>query len=108
MTTEERADHYLASLRRGAAQLRQLADVWDSPDVDDRERMAFQAEWDNVIGRLATVEVLVQQGRLGAATTARLHDVADDLTSLVPIMHRLGLRSPDSDALARARTVTTA
>ena len=108
MTTEERVEHHLASLRYWAAQLRQLADQWESPELDVRERMAFQVEWDNVIGRLAKVEAVASQGALTATTVSRLRDVADELATLVPTMHRLHLRCPDPDSLARARVATAA
>lgn len=76
--------------------------------MDNRGRMAFQAEWDNVIGRLAKVEALAREGTLNSTTICRLRDVADDLATLVPTMHRLGLRCPEPDALARARIGTAA
>ena len=108
MTTEQRAEHDLASLETWAKRLRQLAEEWDSPGVDDRERLAFHAEWDNIVGRLAKTEGLARDGLLSPTTMARLRQVADELAALVPTMQRLGLRCPDPDALARARIATAA
>src|SRR6266540_3848310 len=103
MTTDERADHYLTSLRWWTARLREYAPVWDSPDFDEREREAFPYEWDNIIGRLAKVEALAQRQLLKPAAIAELRAVADELTDLLPTMRRLRLRLPDADALQRAR-----
>ncbi len=108
MTTDERADHYLRSLHRWAARLRQFAAVYDSPDLDERERQAFPLEWDNIIGRLSKVEALAQRGVLRLDALSELHLVAEELTELLPTMRRLRLRLPDLEALERARAVEAA
>ena len=108
MTQNERADRYLASLRRWMVRLRWLAQIWESPNLDPRERQAFPLEWDNVVGRLAKVEALAERGELQPAARAELRSVAEELTELLPTMQRLKLRQPDSEALARARGVEAA
>src|SRR5882672_8214781 len=99
MTTDERIDHYLRSLHRWAKDLRQIAEIWDSPDLDERERQAFPLEWDNIIGRLAKVEAMAQRGQLRPDAVVDLHRVAEELTELLPTMRRLRLRLPDLEAL---------
>lgn len=101
-TTRARADRYLASLRRWSAELRRIAQEWDSPDFDERERLAFPLEWDNILDRLTAVEAMARDGRLSVSTLAELREVACELDSLRPTMERLGLRMPDPDALTRA------
>src|SRR5580765_3079833 len=99
MTADERADHYLASLRRWAQRLRWFDSVYDSADLDERERQAFPLEWDNIIGRLAKVEDLARRGVLRPDALAELRGVADELAELLPTMRRLRLREPDPAAL---------
>jgi hypothetical protein len=108
MTTEDRADHYLKSLRRWAARLRWIAEVWDTPELDPRDRQAFPLEWGNVIGRLAKVETLARQGVLRPSARAELRVVAEELVELLPTMQRLKLRQPDPEVLERARAVEAA
>lgn len=108
MTVEERANHDLASLRRWAGKLRRVANIWDSSELDARDRQAFPLEWDNVIGRLAKVEALARDGMLRPSTIGELRSVADELAALMPTMQRLGLHAPEAEALARAQSVTAA
>jgi hypothetical protein len=109
MTTDAaRVDHDLASLRRWITRLRAVAAAWDAPDLDVREREAFPVEWGNIIGRLAKVEAYERRGALRPSSVAELRQVAQELTELLPTMRRLGLRLPDLDALARARSVEAA
>ena len=108
MTTDERAAHYLMSLHRWAAYLRDFAATYDSPNLDPAERQAFPLEWANIIGRLAKVELMAQRGELRPDALAELHRVAEELTELLPTMRRLHLRLPDLEALERARAVEAA
>jgi hypothetical protein len=108
VTTDERVDHDLASLRRWANRLRWIAVIWDSTDLDPRERQAFPLEWGNVIGRLRKVEALAERGTLRPAARDELRSVAEELADLLPTMQRLKLRQPDPEALARARRVEAA
>src|SRR3954469_21468699 len=108
MTTDERVEHYLSSLRWWAARPREFAVVWDSPEFDEREREVFPYEWDNVIGRLAKVEALAQRRAPKPAAIVELRAVAEELTELLPTMRRLRLRLPDADALQRARAADAA
>lgn len=104
MTSKERAEHDLGSLRRWMARLRAFDAAWDSPDLDERERETFPFEWANIVGRLARVEAAARRGTLRPSVMAELRGVADDLAELLPTMRRLGLRLPDEDALTRARS----
>src|SRR5437763_5835446 len=105
MTPEQRAARYLASLRRWTQRLRWFAEVWGTPDLDERERQAFPLEWDNAIDRLIDVEQMAQRGVLRPDALTELHLVAEELTDLLPTMRRLRLRLPDLEALERARAV---
>ena len=108
MTPNERADRYLASLRRWMLRLRWIDEVWNSPDLDPRERQAFPLEWSNVVDRLAKVQQLAERGALSPAARVELRSVAEELTELLPTMQRLKLRQPDPEVLARARSVEAA
>ena len=108
MTTEERADHDLASLRRWSQRLRQYAAEWDAHTLDERERQAFPLEWHNIIGRLAKVGALAVRGVLRPSAVLELRRVADELADLLPTMQRLHLRLPDASALERARAAEAA
>ena len=108
MTTEERADHDLASLHRWAERLRQFAAAWDTDTLDDREREAFPLEWHNIIGRLAKVEAQAVSRELRPSAILELRRVAEELEELLPTMQRLHLRLPDAGALERARAVEAA
>ena len=101
MTTRTRADRYLVSLRRWAADLRQIAEVWDSPALDERERQAFPLEWDNALDRLVIVDTMMREGELSSSMLSELRDIARELDALRPTMERLRLRVPDPDLLAR-------
>ena len=107
MTNDERANLYLSSLRRWAATLRWFSEAPPS-DVDERERQAFPLEWDNVLDRFIDVEAMARQGRLNTGSIADLRATANELTALIPTMTRHGLRLPDPEALARARSATAA
>ena len=108
MKPEERATRYLASLRRWTQRLRWFAEVWDNPDLDEREREAFPLEWDNAIDRLVDVEIMARTGRLHGDGLTELHLIAEELTELLPTMRRLRLREPDAAALEPARVVEAA
>ena len=108
MTPEQRAAHYLASLRRWTQRLRWFAEVYGTPDLDERERQAFPLEWDNAIDRLIDVEAMARNGDLRDERLTELHRLAEELTELLPMMRRLRLRLPDLEALERARVVEAA
>jgi hypothetical protein len=108
MTPVQRATRYLASLRRWTQRLRWFAEVWGTPELDERERQAFPLEWDNAIDGLIDVEEMAQAGDLRKDALAELHAIAEELTELLPTMRRLHLRLPDLEALERARAVEAA
>lgn len=107
MTNDERATLYLSSLRRWITRLRWFSEAPNS-DVDERERQAFPLEWDNALDRLIDVESMARHRDLGADTMRELRAVADELAAVIPMLRRHGLRLPDPEALARARSVTAA
>jgi hypothetical protein len=82
--------------------LRQIAEIWDSPTLDERDRLAFPAEWDNALDRLTVVDAMMRDGHLSESAVAELRVVAQELTALRPVMERLRLRVPDPVLLARA------
>jgi hypothetical protein len=108
MDPDERVAHEINALRHWAGRLRTMGDFWDSPLLDVRERRAFPAEWDAVVGRFANVEALARRGEIKTESRESLRQVADWLAELLPTMRRLGLRQPDPEALERARRVEAA
>jgi hypothetical protein len=108
MTPDERVAQEINSLKWWAGRLRMMGDFWESPLLDSRERQAFPREWDTILDRFSDVEALARGGGLKAESREALRQVADELAELLPTMRRLGVRLPDLDALARARSVEAA
>jgi hypothetical protein len=108
MTTRTRAERYIASLHRWVTDLRRIAQVWDSPTLDERERQSFPVEWDNALDRLTIVDTMLSAGELSSSELVELRALARELDSLQPVMERLRLRVPDSALLARALGVQAA
>jgi hypothetical protein len=80
--------------------LQEIATVWETPTLDERERQAFPAEWDNALDRLAIIAAMMRDGALNDGEIAGLRDVARDLRALQPVMERLHLAVPDPVLLA--------
>jgi hypothetical protein len=108
LTSDQRVDIWLRSLRYWMGLLRNFSDLQGSPFLDERERQAFPLEWDNALDRLVALDDFDRQGKLGKDARAELRMVADELHALLPTMQRLKLRQPDPEALARARAVEVA
>lgn len=111
MSEQERASKYLRSLREWTKQLHWYISVAASDDLtefDDRMRESFPYEWDNAIGRFVKLEGFASRGLLTPSEQVAFHDLARELTDLVPSMQRLRLWLPDLDALARAAARPTA
>jgi hypothetical protein len=111
MNEQERASKYLRSLREWTEQLHWYISVAGSDDLTDfdrRVRESFPYEWDNAIGRFATLEAYAQRGFLSVSEQTDLSALAQELTELVPTMRQLRLWLPDLDALARAASRPTA
>lgn len=84
--------------------------VLDFGDDDDavRERMALYVEWDDAIWQLPKIVESYERGALSDATIIRLHEVAQEVTALLPEIARINYRMPDAEALARARRAAVA
>jgi hypothetical protein len=105
MNEQERAGKALRSLLEWTEQLHWYISVAASDDLtefDDRMRESFPYEWNNATGRFVKLEGFASRGLLTPSELAEFHDLALDLTDLVPTMQRLRLWLPDLDALARA------
>lgn len=70
--------------------------------------MALYVEWDDAIGQLPKIVDAYEHGALSEATVAKLRDVAQEVTALLPEIERIRFRMPDIEALDRARRGTTA
>jgi hypothetical protein len=71
--------------------------------LDPEDRVAFRAEWHDLMNIFGHLVVASESGRLGAADEHDLRDVARALTAAVPLLERLRLRRPDPDVLERMR-----
>lgn len=82
----------------------------DFGDDDDavRERMALYVEWDDAIGQLPKIVDAYEHGAMSRTTIAKLRDVAEEVTALLPEIERIRFRMPDAEALERARRGSTA
>ena len=100
MMSEERVLLDVRYIESGCERMRRL----DFGDDDDavRERMALHLEWDDAIGQLPKIVEAYEQGRLSAATVAKMRRVAQDVSALLPEIRRIRFPLPDTDALARA------
>src|SRR5688572_4449425 len=102
MNDEQRADHYLRSLRLWIPRLQWYAQVkgaTDLSEMDECERQSFPYEWGHIIGRVARVQALAESGAVRPAALEELSSIAAELTDLLPTLTRLRLRLPDLDAL---------
>lgn len=106
MMSDQRALIDLRYISSGCERMRNL----DFGDDDEavRERMALRLEWDDAIGQLPKIVEAYEHGALSNATVAKLRDVAQEVTALLPGIDRIRFRMPDADALARARRGTAA
>lgn len=73
--------------------------------LDPEDRVAFRAEWHDLMDVFGHVAAACAAGRLGEADERDLRDVARALTAAVPLMERLRLRQPDPEVLAHTRLV---
>ena len=106
MMTDQRAMIDLRYISSGCERMRKLE--FGDDDEALRERMALRLEWDDAIGQLPTIVDAYEHGGLSMVTVAKLRDVAQDVTALLPEIERIRFRMPDAEALARARQDTPA
>lgn len=72
---------------------------WSSPSYSPEDRVAFRAEWHDLMNVLSGVVAASMNGRLPDAENRALRDLALHTIKAIPIMERLGLTLPDRASL---------
>jgi hypothetical protein len=106
--TQDRAQHYLRTIRQEAERLANGPDDVVGPAVPIEDRMAFRAEWANEMGRFALLVQVYDAKQLDAASVAELGTVASILAALLPLLERLRLRAPSVADLERLKATSAA
>jgi len=92
-------------LGREVRRLHRVEATWAALDPEDR--VAFRAEWHNVMDVFGHLVAASEAGRLDDDDTRDLRGLAADLASALPALERMRLRTPDADLLARLRLAAT-
>ena len=88
-------------LTREVRRLPAIEAGWSTLDPEDR--VAFRAEWHDLMDVFGHVAAACAAGRLGDADDQDLRTVAVALVAVLPALERMRLRSPDPEILARMR-----
>jgi hypothetical protein len=75
--------------------------AWSTLDPEDR--VAFRAEWHDLMDVVGHLAAASEAGRLDEANERDLREVARTLTAALPLMERTRLRLPDPDVQAQTR-----
>jgi hypothetical protein len=84
---------------REAQRLPAVEATWAALDPEDR--VAFRAEWHDLMDVFVHLVTVYETGRLAARDIPSFHSLAAALVAMLPTMERLRLRQPDPDVLAR-------
>lgn len=88
-------------LKREVRRLPAVEATWATLDPEDR--VAFRAEWHDLMDVFGHVAAACAAGRLGDADDHDLRAMAVALVEVLPALERMRLRKPDADLLARLR-----
>jgi hypothetical protein len=88
-------------LKRHVRRLPAVEASWAT--VAPEDRVAFRAEWHDLMDVFCHLVATSEAGRLGEGDNRDLREIAEDLASALPALERMRLRKPDADLLARLR-----
>jgi hypothetical protein len=88
-------------LKQETRRLAAVEATWTTRDPEDR--VAFRAEWHDLMDVFGEAVAASDAGRLDEADEQDLREVARSLADAVSHMDRLRLRRPDPEALARTK-----
>jgi hypothetical protein len=88
-------------VRREVERLATVQAGWAAFDPEDR--VAFRAEWHDLMDIFGHLVATYAAGRLDEDDARDLRSVASILTDALPIVERMRLRQPDPELLARIR-----
>ncbi len=88
-------------VRRGAMRLPAVDSTWGTLDPEDR--VAFRAEWHDLMDVFRHLVAAYDAGGLDEDDSRNVREVALMLASMAPAMERLRLRQPDPAVLTRMR-----
>jgi len=97
--TQRRTQLDLEILAREAQRLPAVEATWATLDPEDR--VAFRAEWHDLMDVFVHLVTAYEAGRLAARDVPSPHSLVAALVTLLPTMERMRLRQPDPDMLAR-------
>jgi hypothetical protein len=99
--TQQRDRLDIKVMKREVQRLPALEAGWASLEPEDR--VAFRAEWHDLMDIFGHLVTAAEAGRLAESNSRDLSAVADALTSALPALERMRLRRPDPEVLARMR-----
>jgi len=73
------------------------------PALDAEDRVAFRAEWHDLMDVFVHLIMTYEAGRLAARDVPALHSLVATLIAVLPTMERMRLRQPDPEMLKRIR-----
>jgi hypothetical protein len=88
-------------VRQEAQRLPSIDSMWATLDPEDR--VAFRAEWHDLMDVFRHLVAAHDSGRLDADDTHTVREIAAILTTMTPAMERMRLRQPDPGVLARMK-----
>jgi hypothetical protein len=99
--TKRRTQLDIEVVTQEAQRLPAVEAAWATLDPEDR--VAFRAEWHDLMDVFAHLVTTYEAGRLAARDVPRLHSLVTALVTLLPTMERMRLRQPDPDVVARVK-----
>lgn len=95
------AGHYLAWVDREIDGIAAIGVGCEFDALPVEDRLATNAEWDDVVSRYLAVVAAFDAGHLTADEEGRLHRQSARLAELLPLLERMRLRRPDPTILTR-------
>ena len=99
--TQRRTQLDIEVVTQEARRLPAVEAAWAALDPEDR--VAFRAEWHDLMDVFTHLVTAYEAGRLAARDVPLLHSLVATLVTLLPTMEHMRLRQPDPDMLAHIR-----
>jgi hypothetical protein len=99
--TQRRTQLDIEVVTREAQRLPAVEATWAALDPEDR--VAFRAEWHDLMDVFVHLVTAYEAGRIAARDVPALRSLVTALVDVLPTMERMRLRRPDPEALARIR-----
>jgi hypothetical protein len=99
--TQRRTQLDIGVVTQEAERLPTIAAAWATLDPEDR--VAFRAEWHDLMDVFVHLVRAYEVGELAARDVPSLRSLVAALVTALPMMEQMRLRQPDADMLARVR-----